>query len=258
MIEFVCWRCAGTDNRQKRDTDKGTPICRYSNRWRWLWLCWPLPHTLTDEDSRELAGSVLFRVAALHGLVLALVFAQELISIRDVHVTSAHEAAMLADIYYDLERYDAEGTQEIRAELERRRRVKLAGSAKPRPVATTFIRTLGSEIRRRASARRTSSRSCRAPRAVSFNVARCRSSGGTRGISRTLARVERNRSFKSFMAPAELPPDVLELLDAVLEAGLGARAEVLELDGHRRGLQLDQPEELDVLADEGVHGHAHG
>ncbi|QGX98040.1 DUF4239 domain-containing protein [Roseovarius faecimaris] len=73
----------------------------------------------TDEDSRELAGSVLFRVAALHGLVLALVFAQELTSIRDVHVTSAHEAAMLADIYYDLERYDAEGTQEIRAELAR-------------------------------------------------------------------------------------------------------------------------------------------
>ena len=39
------------------------------------------------------------------------------------------------------------------------RSFKLAGSAKPRPVATTFIRTLGSEIRRRAPARRTASRS---------------------------------------------------------------------------------------------------
>lgn len=70
-----------------------------------------------DEDSRELSGSVLFRVAALHGLVLALVFAQELSSIRDVNVTSAHEAAMLGDIYYDLERFDAEETEDIRASL---------------------------------------------------------------------------------------------------------------------------------------------
>lgn len=71
------------------------------------------------EDSRDLSGSVLVRLGALHGLMLALVFAQELTSLRDVNVTSAHEAAKLGDIYYDLERYDAGTTQAIRVQLAR-------------------------------------------------------------------------------------------------------------------------------------------
>lgn len=71
------------------------------------------------EETRDLAGSVLFRIAALHGLVLALVFAQELGSIRDVTVTTAHEAAMLGDIYYDLERYGGEEVAPIQTHLAR-------------------------------------------------------------------------------------------------------------------------------------------
>ncbi|PWJ20453.1 hypothetical protein [Jannaschia seohaensis] len=58
-----------------------------------------------DEDTRDLAGSVLFRIASLHGLVLALVFAQDLANLRDVSVSAAHEATLVADIYYDAGRY---------------------------------------------------------------------------------------------------------------------------------------------------------
>ncbi|MEO1315381.1 MAG: hypothetical protein AAFW01_02160 [Pseudomonadota bacterium] len=61
--------------------------------------------TKLGEETRELAGSVMFRVAALHGLMLALVFAQELAALRDVKVAAAHEAARVADIYYDAKRF---------------------------------------------------------------------------------------------------------------------------------------------------------
>ncbi|EFL90757.1 DUF4239 domain-containing protein [Ahrensia sp. R2A130] len=69
------------------------------------------------KETHDLAGSVLFRIAALHGLVLALVFAQELDSIKDVHNTSAREAAMVGDIYHDLKRYGGDDADSIRTEL---------------------------------------------------------------------------------------------------------------------------------------------
>lgn len=71
------------------------------------------------DETRELAGSVLFRLAALHGLVLALVFAQELGAVRDVDLAGTREAALLADVYYDLRRYDAEEAEGIRGVLAR-------------------------------------------------------------------------------------------------------------------------------------------
>ncbi|SDZ11399.1 Protein of unknown function [Jannaschia faecimaris] len=84
------------------------------------WLARRVLGPLAVAETRELAGSVLFRIAALHGLVLALVFAQELGSIRDVKVAAAREAAMLGDVYYDSIRYEAEEeTQPVRHHLAR-------------------------------------------------------------------------------------------------------------------------------------------
>ncbi|MGZ9809759.1 bestrophin-like domain [Pseudoroseicyclus sp. H15] len=77
---------------------------------------WALRSKVT-EDTRDLAGSVLFRIASLHGLVLALVFAQDLSGIRDVAVSASREATLVADIYYDATRFDAETTANLRSEL---------------------------------------------------------------------------------------------------------------------------------------------
>ena len=68
-------------------------------------------------EARELAGSVIFRVSALHGLILALVFAEELVNLNRIEETASHEAAMVADVFYDLKRYDEEATRPIRTEL---------------------------------------------------------------------------------------------------------------------------------------------
>ncbi|MEM9011751.1 MAG: hypothetical protein AAGE18_11020 [Pseudomonadota bacterium] len=72
-----------------------------------------------DEETRDLAGSVLFRIGALHGLVLALVFAQDLAGIRDVAVSAAREATLVSDIYHDARRYGVEETAGLRAGLAR-------------------------------------------------------------------------------------------------------------------------------------------
>ena len=60
---------------------------------------------------------MIFRVSALHGLILALVFAEELVSRHKVEQTVSHEAAMLADVFYDLKRYDDPGTRAMRVDL---------------------------------------------------------------------------------------------------------------------------------------------
>ena len=63
------------------------------------------------DEANDLAGSVIFRVAALHGLILALVFAQELFSYQEVRGALVREATAVADIYYDFERYDPKTAQ---------------------------------------------------------------------------------------------------------------------------------------------------
>jgi len=69
------------------------------------------------DESRDLAGSVVIRVSALHGLILALVFAQELASFDQIGETLSREAALIGDVYYDLERFDAELTRPARVDL---------------------------------------------------------------------------------------------------------------------------------------------
>lgn len=66
------------------------------------------------DGCEDLAGSIIFRIAALHGLILALVFAQELVQYRDISTGIAEEANALADIYYDLDRYGAGENEDIR------------------------------------------------------------------------------------------------------------------------------------------------
>ncbi|WP_108446697.1 DUF4239 domain-containing protein [Halomonas denitrificans] len=70
-----------------------------------------------DQHSKDLAGSVLFRIGALHSLILALIFAQELLNFSEARHAMTREATLVGDIYYDLERYDGEATASIRAHL---------------------------------------------------------------------------------------------------------------------------------------------
>lgn len=70
-----------------------------------------------SEQTETLAGSVIFRVSALHGLILALVFAQELLDYNQLQGNLVHEATAIADIYNDIRRYDPERAGDIQAAL---------------------------------------------------------------------------------------------------------------------------------------------
>lgn len=63
---------------------------------------------VSDDRTRDLAGSVIFRVSALHGLILALVFAQQMAEYQQLKLESVTEASAVADIFNDADRYDAE------------------------------------------------------------------------------------------------------------------------------------------------------
>jgi len=66
-----------------------------------------------DFGTKELAGSVASGVSALHGLILALVFAQEMIDYQQLRYENTVEANAVADIYYDIERYDPAGARPV-------------------------------------------------------------------------------------------------------------------------------------------------
>ncbi len=71
-----------------------------------------------EQETSDLAGSVIFRVAALHGLILALVFAQELLNFQELRGAIVREATAVADVYYDLERYGAENSDVMQKALK--------------------------------------------------------------------------------------------------------------------------------------------
>lgn len=54
---------------------------------------------------KELAASVLTRIAALHALILALVFAQEMVDYQQLRAESVIEADAVADLYNDARRF---------------------------------------------------------------------------------------------------------------------------------------------------------
>lgn len=68
-------------------------------------------------DSRDLAGSVIFRVSALHGLILALVFAQEMVGYQKLEIYSVDEATAVADVYNDIARYGTPARAEVQQAL---------------------------------------------------------------------------------------------------------------------------------------------
>ena len=71
------------------------------------------------EDTRDLAGSVIFRVSALHGLILALVFAQQMGEYQRLEAEIVREASSVANIYYDVERHGSKQAAIIQPALTR-------------------------------------------------------------------------------------------------------------------------------------------
>lgn len=70
-----------------------------------------------EDRTRDLAASVLFRISALHGLVLALVFASEVVEYHQLSFESAIETNAVSDAYYDAARFGGEETTAIQAAL---------------------------------------------------------------------------------------------------------------------------------------------
>lgn len=70
-----------------------------------------------ETETETLAGSVIFRVSALHGLILALVFAQELVDYNQLQSNIVREATAIADIYNDIRRYETEVDQTVQSAL---------------------------------------------------------------------------------------------------------------------------------------------
>lgn len=68
-------------------------------------------------DSKDLAGSVIFRISALHGLILALVFAQQMLEYHKLQDETVREASVIADIYFDIDRHGSLEIDAIRSSL---------------------------------------------------------------------------------------------------------------------------------------------
>lgn len=71
------------------------------------------------DDTKELAGSVIFRVSALHGLILALVFAQQMVEYHSLRDETVLEASVIADIYFDMERHGGNEVELVQTALSR-------------------------------------------------------------------------------------------------------------------------------------------
>jgi len=65
----------------------------------------------TGEDSEPLAARIIGRLGALHGLILALMFAQEMADYRDISRLVAKEASAISDVYSTLQQYDEENLE---------------------------------------------------------------------------------------------------------------------------------------------------
>ena len=79
---------------------------------------WLASH-LIEDHTKDLAGSVIFRVSALHGLILALIFAQQMQGYQQLKAEVVAEATAIADIYNDIRRFDPEIAPSIQTSLAR-------------------------------------------------------------------------------------------------------------------------------------------
>lgn len=74
----------------------------------------------TEGDrTHDVASSVAVRLAALHGLILALVYAQELDDYKGVRSGLSLEAVAVADIYNDMRRYGGASVGQVQSGLAR-------------------------------------------------------------------------------------------------------------------------------------------
>jgi hypothetical protein len=69
------------------------------------------------DRTHDAASSVAFRIAALYGLILALVYAQELEDYKGIRSDLTEEAVAIADVYNDIQRYGGAEVAVIRADL---------------------------------------------------------------------------------------------------------------------------------------------
>lgn len=69
------------------------------------------------EQHRDMASAMVSRIGALHGLILALVFAQELAAYQRLEAQVAVEASAVADIYNDAARYQDPLATAIRRQM---------------------------------------------------------------------------------------------------------------------------------------------
>ncbi|NOR41280.1 MAG: DUF4239 domain-containing protein, partial [Gammaproteobacteria bacterium] len=67
------------------------------------------------EDSEMLSGKIFARLGALHALILALMFTQEMADYRDISRIVTKEASAISDVYVSLEEYDEENQQSTAA-----------------------------------------------------------------------------------------------------------------------------------------------
>lgn len=65
------------------------------------------------QDTKDLAASVGFRIASLHGLIIALVFAQLALVFRNIEDGLIQESGAVRSIYFDAERHGGPGAAEI-------------------------------------------------------------------------------------------------------------------------------------------------
>lgn len=70
-----------------------------------------------DETARDVAGGLVRGIAAVHGLILAFVFSQEVYEHQRMRNALISEAAAVGDIFYDIGRYGASRQHEIRTAL---------------------------------------------------------------------------------------------------------------------------------------------
>lgn len=78
-----------------------------------------IPPGADDDKTHDVAGSVAFRIAALHGLILALVYAQELGDYKDVRTALTEEAIAVDDVYNDMGRYGGPEVAAVQDGLKR-------------------------------------------------------------------------------------------------------------------------------------------
>lgn len=69
------------------------------------------------ERHREVATSMVVRIGALQGLILALVFAQEMAAYQRLEAVISTEASAIADVFNDAGRYGDDASASIRREL---------------------------------------------------------------------------------------------------------------------------------------------